>query len=117
MSIHDRAAQFSPFAALVGYGDEVKEVERTTEKKRELTDDEIKILNLNLNEIIENINKKPQIKIVYYVPDKKKSGGKYITKIAKLRFYDLAERKFVFYDNEQILIDDIKSVEIISENK
>ncbi len=39
MSISDRAAQFSPFAALVGYDDEVAETARLTDSRKELTED------------------------------------------------------------------------------
>ena len=42
MSIHDRAAQFSPFAALVGYDGAVAETERLTEKRREMSEDLLK---------------------------------------------------------------------------
>lgn len=32
MSLNDRAAQFSPFAALTGYGEKIKEAERYIEE-------------------------------------------------------------------------------------
>ena len=40
MSMIERAAQFSPFAALTGYGDVVKEAGRWTEQKIELDETE-----------------------------------------------------------------------------
>lgn len=38
MSLADRAGQFSPFAALTGYGDAVDETARRTTKEAELAD-------------------------------------------------------------------------------
>lgn len=34
MSLHDRAAQFAPFAALTGHGSALAEVARITEKRQ-----------------------------------------------------------------------------------
>lgn len=77
MSRLNRAAQFAPFAALTGYAAAVSETGRPTEKKRELSSDEIAILERRINFLIENgINEK--IKIKYFKKDERKSGGKYL---------------------------------------
>lgn len=68
-----RAAQFSPFAALTGYEDAVKEVARYTSKKKELEEEEKE----KLDEEIKKIKKDEQIKVTYFVKDKKKEGGEY----------------------------------------
>ena len=56
MSMHDRAAQFSPFAALVGYDDAVAETARLTDSKVELTEDETLELNANLNRLLDSLD-------------------------------------------------------------
>ena len=45
MSMHDRAAQFAPFAALVGYDDAVAETARLTEARPELDEQEQQAIN------------------------------------------------------------------------
>ena len=76
MSINDRAAQFSPFAALVGYDDAVSETARLTDSRRVLTDDKEKQLNESLNSIIDSLDSQPIVAVTYFVPDEKKSGGR-----------------------------------------
>lgn len=77
MSILNRAAQFAPFAALTSYAAAVSETGRLTEKKHELSSDEIAIIERRINFLIENgINEK--IKIKYFKKDERKSGGKYL---------------------------------------
>ena len=87
MSRLNRAAQFAPFAALTGYAAAVSETGRLTEKKRELSSDEIAILERRINFLIENeINKK--IKIKYFKKDEKKYGGKYLEIEDKFKKFD-----------------------------
>lgn len=87
MSRLNRAAQFAPFAALTGYAAAVSETGRPTEKKRELSSDEIAILERRINFLIENeINEK--IKIKYFKKDERKSGGKYLEIEDKFKKFD-----------------------------
>ena len=95
MSMHDRAAQFSPFAALVGYDDAVSETARLTDSKAELTEDEMFELNANLNCLLDSLDEQPQISVTYFVPDEKKSGGKYVEKVGVVRIYDSYAKSFV----------------------
>ena len=106
-----RAAQFAPFAALTGYDEAVIETARLTDSKLELDEYTKEELNRKLNFISENIDDLPETSITYFIPDKKKSGGKYVTKkgyIKKIREY---ESDVVFDDGTEILIDDILYVE------
>ena len=77
MSMISRAAQFSPFAALTGYDEAIKEENRFTNKKIELGEDEILDLDLKLQDLKKIIDKKPFITITYFVKDLKKDGGLY----------------------------------------
>ena len=79
MSLHDRAAQFAPFAALTGHEAAIKETARLTDRKAELSDEMIAELNDQINIIRDNIGTDQIIAVTYFVPDEKKSGGEYMT--------------------------------------
>ena len=106
MSMHDRAAQFSPFAALVGYDDAVAETARLTDSRLELTEDEMSELNANLNRLLDSLDEQPQISVTYFVPDKYKTGGRYIVKTGTVRRIDEYARVLIFTDKSEIPIDD-----------
>ena len=115
MSIHDRAAQFSPFAALVGYEDAVEETTRLTDSRREMEEDEINELNRQLQELAEKLSERPKIRVTYFIRDKKKEGGRYSSKIGNARTIDQAENRIVFTDGESVKIKDMYSVVFIEE--
>src|SRR6056297_1708523 len=113
MSKHNRAAQFSPFAALTGYSSAINEKARLTDKKDEL-DEYIKVdLNEKICIIQNHIDEKPQVSITYFQPDKNKSGGKYNTIDGYVKKIDEFRHIIMMQNNSKILIDDI--VEINSE--
>ena len=99
MSLYDRAAQFSPFAALSGYDTMVIEEARLTDSKRELAEADIERLNQRLTLIAEAIEHKhpPEITVVYFLPDQRKDGGSYETYTGTVKRVDLIEQKLVFY--------------------
>ena len=115
MSIHDRAAQFSPFAALVGYDDAVAETARLTDSRAELTEDEISELNANLNRLLDSLDEQPQISVTYFVPDEKKSGGRYVEKLGVVRIYDSYSQELVFTDGVRIAVADMSALTFIDE--
>ena len=78
MSIEERAAQFSPFAALTGHEDAIKETARQTEREIILDENELEILDEKLKAILSDKSDNKNIKVVYYVPDENKNGGKYV---------------------------------------
>jgi len=110
MSNYERAAQFSPFAALTGYEEAVKETERLTDQMLELTEDEKSALNEKLQIILENIDSAPTVTLTYFEPDKRKAGGKYISKSGKVKDIDSYTRAVVFEDKTVIKIDVIKNI-------
>ena len=77
MSVSDRAAQFSPFAALTGYDEKIRETARLTEKRVQLTEYQYELLNEKMSFIRDHIDTKPRISVTYFVPDEKKEGGSY----------------------------------------
>lgn len=76
MSLHDRSAQFAPFAALVGFDDMVEETARIVDKKIEVNEEQKEKLDLKLKEIKQKINLKPIVTITYFVPDRLKERRK-----------------------------------------
>ena len=110
MSNYDRAAQFSPFAALTGYGDAVKETERITDNKLELAEDEKQLLNEKMQILLENLDVNPKITVTYFEPDKKKSGGVYLTKIGNVKEIDIIGQKIIFTDKSFVKTDCVKNI-------
>ena len=112
MSLHDRAAQFAPFAALKGYDEEIKETARVTDSRAELSEEEIFMLNEKTHFLLERIEENPTVRVTYFVPDEKKEGGSYQIKEGSLRRIDEVLRILHFTDRTEISIDDIQSIEI-----
>lgn len=111
MSMAQRAAQFSPFAALSGHGDAVKETERLTERKIELDEYEIMFINDRLQLVQEHINDEPEISITYFKPDKLKAGGAYLTETGIVKKINLYDHVIVMQNDVHIPIDEILSIE------
>lgn len=111
MSNYERAAQFAPFAALVGYDDEVKETARIIDGRIEL-DDEIKIfLNNKLQKILSKLSQRPKVSFTYFVKDDKKDGGKYITEIGIIKKVEEFNSLIILENGKKIKIDDIIEIE------
>ena len=111
MSLYDRAAQFSPFAALTGYDDAVKETARLTDTKAELDEYEKAAINERLNRIQDTFDVQPEVSITYFLPDKKKSGGAYITVTGCVKKVDEYEHIVVMRDGTNVPIDDISEID------
>lgn len=105
-----RAAQFSPFAALVGYDEQVKETARLTDRRIEIDDGLREILNNKLNYIADNIHDNPIVSITYFVEDKKKDGGKYKTKEGVIKRIDVVNQEVIFTDKFKVHMKDILSI-------
>ena len=111
MSLHDRAAQFSPFAALTGHKAAINEAARLTDKKQILSEDVIAKLNEQLNLIKENIGTNQTVTITYFVPDDKKSGGAYISHIGVVKKIDEYNHTVVLTDKTVIPIEQISEIQ------
>lgn len=110
MSVMDRAAQFSAFAALSGYEDAIDETGRITENYTDLDEGEKEILNEQLLRIKENIASHPMTTCTYFEPDVKKEGGAYRTYSGRVRKIDEYEKKLVFEDGTEIWIDFLRDL-------
>ena len=113
MSIEDRAAQFSPFAAVVGYDDAVEETARFTDSMIELSEDEVVLLNGALARLRESIDEKPQIRVTYFVPDAKKDGGEYVSKNGIVKRIDEYENVLILTDGDKVAVSSIIKVEFV----
>ena len=111
MSMEDRAAQFSPFAALTGYDAAILETGRLTEDKLELGEETQAILDRKQRYLAEIIDTKPEITVTYFVPDEKKSGGAYSTVTGFLKRIDEYERVLMLTDGRKIQLDAIIDIE------
>ena len=110
MPLLDRAAQFAPFAALTGYGEAVTETARLTDSKIELDEGEIERINAKINYLIDNLKNTPAVEITYFVPDKKKKGGKYLTIQGTVKKIDDFENVIIMTDKTIIPFDDILNI-------
>lgn len=111
MSNYDRAAQFSPFAALTGHDEAIKETARHTDQKIELDEYTKEDLNGRLQIIRENLGKDVEVRITYFQPDEKKSGGTYLDVTGCVKSIDEYEKKVVFTDKTKIPIENISRIE------
>lgn len=116
MSMHDRSAQFSPFAALTGFGNEINESNRTTEKFTELSEDEKSELD-NVISSLSNLPSTPELKVAYFIPDPKKEGGNYLVKTGKLKKIDYVQRRIVLENDFKIDIDKIRTISVVENNE
>lgn len=100
MSAIDRAAQFSPFAALTGYDDAIRETARLTDGEAELASDETAILNEKLRYLAEHMN--GEVTILHFVPDERKSGGAYVQTRGIVRRIDERTQQLIMADGSGI---------------
>ena len=77
MSRVERAAQFSPFAALTGFDGVVQETARLTEERPEMSEEQKAAIDKALAELLRRIKEKPEAEIVFFQPDARKAGGEY----------------------------------------
>lgn len=111
MTMIDRAAQFSPFAALTGYDAAVKETARLTEQQIELDEYEKATLDQHILLLQDHLKELPEVIITYFEPDERKSGGKYISKTGAVKKIDTYEKQIVLADRNKISIENILSIE------
>ena len=111
MSLADRAAQFSPFAALTGYEEAIKEAGRIVDEKIELSEEEKKEINRKLNYLNEHKKENIQITITYFLKDMKKNGGNYRQITSNLKRLDEIEKTILLADNTILRIDDIRKIQ------
>ena len=117
MSLIDRAAQFSPFAALTGHGAAIKETGRLTDEWVELNEDRKNLLDEKLQMIRESLvsakgrQSSSEIMFTYFQPDEKKSGGAYLSIQGKVRKIDEYNQRVILEDGTALTIEYIAGME------
>jgi len=107
MPLIDRAAQFSPFAALTGHDAAIKETARLTDRKIELDEYEIAVLDEKLQEVREQLKNHPEIEVTWFQPDMRKEGGEYVTGSGKVKKLEEYTKSIIMEDGTRIRIEDI----------
>lgn len=112
MPMIDRAAQFMPFRALTGYEDAVHETARLTDKRVELTEDEKALLDAKLQRLADRLDSHPQATLTWFQPDKRKTGGVYVTTTGQIKKIDDFEGALILLGGERIFIEDILDIQL-----
>ena len=108
--MHDRAAQFASFATLVGYDDAVAETARLTESRPELDEQEQRELNARLCALADHIQEHPEVRIKYFVPDERKSGGAIVEVCGAVKKLVATDKTIVLDDGTVIPIYDLLNI-------
>ena len=110
MSMIDRAAQFSPFAALTGYHEAVEETGRITEKRIELDESEKRLLDQTLSYLLTHVSEQRIVRVRYFLPDRKKEGGSYQEKTGIIVKADRYRNTMTFLDGSTLKLTDIMAI-------
>lgn len=111
MSLLNRAAQFSAFAALTGHADAIQETARLTDSFVELDEDQKEQLDQRLQLLLENLELRPECEITYFKPDERKNGGTYVTIQGRINKIDAYRRQIIFTDGTVLPIEYVSSIQ------
>ncbi len=111
MPMIDRAAQFSPFAALTGYDAAIEETARLTDRKRDLSEERKQELSRQLNALLARIKSDPAVTVVFFEPDARKAGGEYKTVTGIVKKIDPLRSVLELTSGTAVPFDDILSLE------
>lgn len=105
MPASDRAAQFSPFAALTGHDAAIQETGRLTDIQVEQSE-ELRALLDRKQQYLAALER-PEVAVTYFLPDGRKDGGAYVTATGQLKRIDPVERVLILVGGQSISLDDI----------
>ena len=111
MPMSDRAAQFSPFAALTGYDSAIRETGRLTDEKIDLDEESLNALNMRYQMLTDALEERPEVRITYFKPGERKAGGAYVTTVGAVRKIDDFEQTIIMQDGTRIPMGDVLSLE------
>lgn len=97
---------------MTGYEDAVHETARYTDEKVELTEDEKALLDVKLQRLADNLTDRPQVTLTWFQPDKRKTGGAYVTATGQLKKIDDLEGALILASGERIVIEDILDIQV-----
>lgn len=113
MSAHDRAGQFSPFAALTGFEAAIAETQRLTDSRITLEEGAKELLDQRMQEILERIETQPMVQILWFRYDPRKTGGEYITHTGQVKKVDTYNRQMLFTDGSAVPLEEIFSISLL----
>lgn len=111
MSLQERAAQFSPFAALTGHQAVLREAARQTQERRLLDEYEQDALARKLALLREHLAEEPEVQLFYFKEDARKEGGEYVRQEGRVKKLDLFRRALVMADGTRVPLDDLFGME------
>ena len=112
MSIHDRAAQFSPFAALTGFDSAIEETGRLTDQRIEQEEYGCSLLDRRLSVLLEHLPEQPEAVISYFCPDQRKDGGSYQEASGRVHKVDLYRQVLSLADGQEIPLGNISDISL-----
>lgn len=110
MSMTDRAAQFSPFAALTGYDAAIRETGRLTDRQIDLDVDGEAMLDEKIRQLARYQEEQPEITVTWFVPDARKCGGAYVSVTGRVKKIDRNEQAMVLVDGTVICFSQISDL-------
>lgn len=113
MSMHDRAAQFSPFAALTGYDAAIEETARLTDRQAELAESGKEVLDKKIRAIQDAIDTIPEVTVTFFEPDLRKAGGAYRTVTGRVKKIDEYNKALIFQDDSVIRFWQLHQIEYL----
>ena len=111
MPRQNRAAQFSPFAALSGYAAAIREAGRLTDRRIELSEERRAILDRKQQLLLHRLADAPEVSVTYFIPDTQKSGGAYVTVTGSIKRIDIHARHLILTDGTHIPLDEVLELE------
>ena len=113
MPLHDRAAQFMPFAALTGYEDEITEAGRLTDSKAELDESVQQIISDTLARVRRKIREQPEVQGFCFIPDERKEGGAVSSFSGRAAKVDPDRQILVLQDGTELPFSDLIALELL----
>ena len=113
MSLYDRAAQFSPFAALTGFDDAIAETGRQTQDRIELDREALDRLDEQMQGLLEVLDSQPEAEVVWFRYDERKAGGSYVTTTGHVKKVDTYLERMIFTDGRSIPLGEVLSVRVM----
>ena len=110
MPLADRAAQFSAFAALTGYDEDIEETARLTTARAARSEDDLAALDTAFQRLLTAESERPAVTVTYFQPDARKAGGRYVTYTGVFRHYDAEEGRLLFADASVIPAENISEI-------
>lgn len=107
MPLADRAAQFSPFAALTGLDAALQETARLTDQRITLDEYEQAELDKTLQALREAAPQHPAVEITYFQPDARKTGGQYVTSVGHVKRIAEYEQQLILTEGTSIPLTEI----------